>query len=148
MSGYCRKFEDITMNLEIKKRKTNIIFYDGDCAFCHRWLLFALKRDCKNIFLISTLQGTIARKFLPPTDVVDLDTVIVLNNHGQVLKKSAAVFYVLSCIDMPLSNIVSNMLPRWLCDFVYDVVAKRRKKLTTCYHPSESDRKVIKKRHI
>ena len=39
-----------------------IIFYDGDCALCHRMVQFILARDSKFLFSFAPLQGETAAK--------------------------------------------------------------------------------------
>gem|GEM_PF-342903 len=53
-------------NIDENQRLKNhgLIFYDGECGFCQFWIQFLLKRDHKNYFLFTPLQGKLALKYI------------------------------------------------------------------------------------
>lgn len=110
-----------------------IVFYDGLCGLCNRFVQFVLKRDRKNAFRFAPLQGETARAKLPRhgIDPGDLDTVCVLFGEDgpgeQALVKSRAVARVLRELGGPWRIPAAlGVLPRGIGDRLYDFVARRR----------------------
>ena len=46
------------------KSSLAIVFYDGDCGLCNRFVLFLLKRDHRKVFRFAPLNGKMARQWL------------------------------------------------------------------------------------
>lgn len=99
------------------------VFYDGECALCHRFVLFVLKHDKQAIFRFAPLQGEAAGR------EVDLlaDSVVVKTADGDLLVYSSAVVYVLRELGFSGAARVLELIP--LRDFAYRLVAKVRKQI-------------------
>jgi predicted DCC family thiol-disulfide oxidoreductase YuxK len=46
--------------------RTHVVFFDGVCGLCDRWVQFVLPRDRGARFRFAPLQGALAARELPP----------------------------------------------------------------------------------
>ena len=125
----------------------DVIFYDGVCGFCDRFVQFVLARDRPGRFRFAPLQGALAARELPARGgrPDDLDTVYVLTGDGRLLRKSRAVLYVLQRLGGAWGAFaVLRVIPAWLADPAYDLLARLRYRLfgrfDACRIPSGADR--------
>ncbi|MFL5729095.1 MAG: thiol-disulfide oxidoreductase DCC family protein [Cytophagaceae bacterium] len=113
------------MNLPEDK---TIIFFDGVCKFCNGAVNFVIVRDRKNKFLFAPLQSSAGSDFLSSQklSITDFDSVIVFRK-GKVYKRSAAALQVTSQLGFPWNLLtVFWIIPRFLRDFFYDLIARYR----------------------
>ncbi len=111
-----------------------IILYDGVCGLCNRFIQLVLERDINNRFRFASLQSECAEKILYKhgVQVRDLDTLYVVRDFGQsnesLVSRSEASTVVLSELGgiWRALGMASLMMPRWLRDWSYGVVAKNR----------------------
>jgi predicted DCC family thiol-disulfide oxidoreductase YuxK len=122
----------------------DVIFYDGVCVFCSRWIRFIAMRDARR-FRFTAIQSDYGRRLAQAfgIDPNDPDTNAVI--HGGVAYfKSDAVLIVLS--NLPHWGWVRGLrlVPKPLRDAVYDLVARNRYwifgKYAACFVPDESFR--------
>src|SRR5437879_6219547 len=110
---------------------TDIIFYDGTCGLCHRWVQWVLARDPGGSFHFAPLQSEAFRKLIHDESRPLLpDSVVVRTRDGQVLTRSSAALYVIDRLNVRgfwrvLAGIV-RILPKLIRDFFYDAVARVR----------------------
>ena len=71
-----------------------VIFFDGVCGLCNRFVDFVIRHDRQGVFRLAPLQGETARDRLAEADVVDLKTVVLVDASG-TYRKSTAVLRVL-----------------------------------------------------
>ena len=71
-----------------------VIFFDGVCGLCNRFVDFVIRRDRQGVFRLAPLQGETARDRLAAADVRDLKTVVLVDPSG-TYRKSTAVLRVL-----------------------------------------------------
>lgn len=104
-----------------------IIFIDGVCGLCDCFARFVSKRNSHKIFSFELLQGELAEKVLDEGLRRSLGTVILCDSHA-VFVKSEAVIAILARLTFGCRMVAFflGFLPRSLCDFGYDVVAKYR----------------------
>jgi len=109
----------------------NIVFYDGDCGFCHNWVKFVLPRDKKQNFQFAPLQGeTYHNTFTAEERKEHPDTVVIKTTDNQNLIYTAGVIYTLrnlSCF-WRFIGILLFLSPRPLRDVGYKYFAKIRHK--------------------
>lgn len=113
-----------------------IVLYDGVCGLCNRLVQFLLRRDRHGRLRYASLQSSFARPVLERhnLDPDDLDTVCVVLSHGaadeRVLTRSDAI--------LSLGNdlggiwkvaVVGKIVPRFLRDALYNLVAANRYKV-------------------
>ncbi|MBC7412461.1 MAG: DUF393 domain-containing protein [Bacteroidia bacterium] len=107
------------------------ILYDGNCKFCTRTTQWLLRYDKQNVLTVLAVQMPEARTILKQSGVqfVNLSTIYFIDN-GQVHTKSVAAFNILRYLSKPVYYLsYLRILPKWLTNFGYDVVAKYRHKL-------------------
>lgn len=109
---------------------SSVIFFDGVCNLCNSSVLFIIKRDKKSYFQFASLQSNYAKKVLPDalTKEDNLSSIILMKD-GKVFQKSSAalkIAYKLSGL-WPLM-IVFMIIPKFIRDWVYDIIAKNRYK--------------------
>ncbi|MGS0748280.1 thiol-disulfide oxidoreductase DCC family protein [Halpernia sp. GG3] len=130
------------MNLENKY----VVFYDGDCGFCNFWVGWILQNDHQDEFLFSALQSDFGQKFLEDRNLEkhDLSTLYLFSSGKFYLKKSKAVLKIASVLGGRFSLMgIFKIIPTFLSDKVYDIVAKNRQKIASakCYLPTPEERK-------
>lgn len=109
----------------------HLVFYDGDCGLCDRFVQFIIAHDNKNQFVFAPLQGITAKKW--PEVPKDLDTVVLIENYEsnpKVSYRSQAVFRVLNFLGGAWSLIGSlSIFPSFFFDWGYRLVARNRHSL-------------------
>ena len=121
-----------------------IIFYDGLCAMCNRFIRILITLDKKEKFLLAPLQGKngkiLQKKF--SKELKGIDSVIFYNK--KVYTKSSAVINILS----ELGGIyklayIFNIIPSFISDSRYDYIARNRfqwfGKLDKCPMPEKKN---------
>ena len=111
--------------------KQAILFYDGDCPLCNRVVSFILNHERSPEILFSALnsEATAQWKAKHPELRMDEDTVYFFEGN-QLYRKSTAVLKLLPFLKGYLFVLrLGWFLPRSMRDFVYDFVAKRRKRI-------------------
>ena len=109
----------------MERQSERIIFFDGVCGLCNRFVDFILKRDCQHIFSFSPLQGETARRLLPHESLA-ISTIIFLK-HGKVLQKSEACFDILCHLGgLWKLVLIFKIIPNILRDYLYDFISNHR----------------------
>ena len=121
-----------------------IIFYDGLCAMCNRFIRIIITLDKKEKFLLAPLQGKngeiLKEEF--SKKLKGIDSVIFYNK--KVFTKSSAVINILS----ELGGIyklayIFNIIPTFISDSMYDYIARNRfqwfGKLDKCPMPEKKN---------
>ncbi len=108
----------------------SIIFFDGVCNLCDATVHWVIKHDKKNVFRFASLQSDFAKKMLQDytTKKSIPDSLVLLENNKIYVKSDAALRIV-----KKLSGIYSLLyafivLPSFVRDLIYDLVAKNRYK--------------------
>ena len=124
-----------------------IIFFDGICTLCNGFIDFILKKDQKNQFLFCSLQSDFAKQNLSE-QYQGLDTIVLLDDN-KVYTKSTAVLRIVFQLGAGYSlfSMIASILPLFIRDFIYNLVAKNRYKIfgkkDTCRLPTESEKKLF-----
>ncbi len=105
-------------------RESYIIFFDGQCGLCGRFIHFVFKRDRQSYFLYAPLQGSTAQLHLKKEDQEDLKSIILLKK-GIVLKESLAIKNIFQTL-YPRYGWVLSFIPSWFFNVFYRFIAKRR----------------------
>ena len=113
-----------------------IILYDGVCGLCNRLTRFVLARDRPGRFRFAALQSAFASEILARhgRDPRDLDTLYLVIAHGRpeerLLQKSDAALWILRELGGPWRAAGAlRVVPRWVRDLGYDLVARIRYRL-------------------
>lgn len=120
----------------------NIVLYDGVCNFCNSSVNFIIKNERQSELMFASLQSdfgqNLLRKYNEQTD--DFESIIFISDAG-VSKKSEAAFKIAGFLKPPWRWLgVFNVLPTFITDFFYSIVAKNRYavfgKTETCSIPT------------
>lgn len=126
---------------EISKR---IVYYDGECGFCNKTVLFVLRNRKKDFYFIP-LQSSEAIKRLSEENIrIDLSS-LYYSRESKVYSKSTAVLKIAKDLKFPfpILSYFAWIIPRFLRDFVYDKTAKNRNRLSGefCVIPTAEEKK-------
>ena len=123
-----------------------LVFFDGVCGLCNGFVDFLFKVDMRGIIAVAALQGKTAQQLLPADLLGDLQTIVVRRKDGALLIKSEGVLHVLIEVGGHWGALakIATMVPRFVRDLVYDLVAKSRYpifgKRQTCRLPTNEER--------
>lgn len=127
-----------------------IVFFDGVCGLCNRFVDFVLSIDKKHIFSFAPLQGKTAESLLPSQrrEISSILLVIPAKpgiHDVQIYEKSEAclrIFHALGGVWKFF--LILKIVPRSLRDFIYDVIARHRYewfgKRETCRLPTPEEK--------
>lgn len=127
---------------------SHTLFYDGVCGMCDRFTQVVLRRDTEDRFRFAPLQSEYAQRVLLEHGVTldgAGDTVFVLTADGRLLERSTAVLFTLGALPgFSVLAFLGGLVPRFVRDFFYGVVAKRRYRIfgkaEACRIPSPHER--------
>lgn len=108
----------------------DIIFFDGVCNLCNGAVNFIIDRDRSGRFKFAALQSDFAKKKLALSGIEPhkLDSIVVVDSsNGKIREKSSAALHIARKLNglWPILY-VFIILPRFLRDGVYDIIAKNR----------------------
>ena len=124
-----------------------IILFDGVCNFCNFWVNFVIKRDKKDLFRFTALQSVKAKELTSRfnIDITNLDTFVLIKGEKFFTKSTAALMVCKELNSLVKILFPLIILPKFLRDFIYDLIAKNRYKLfgkrDTCRVPTEEEEK-------
>ncbi len=118
-----------------------IVFYDGDCGFCNKTVQFILKYEKSKSIYFSALQSEFAKDFFTThkMPVIDFSTFYYWNGN-KLFEKSTGALELTKELKFPIKLlIIFQLMPKFMRDFCYDFIAKRRKRLVQsyCYIPTK-----------
>ena len=121
----------------------NIIFFDGFCGLCNRFIDFLLRFDQKKRLFYSPLQGKTIQK-TEACLLKDKGTLVFLY-EGKIVIKSTAVLKAIACLGFYWKVILLFLLvPRCIRDKIYDCIASHRYQWfgmkKTCRVPTEEEK--------
>jgi predicted DCC family thiol-disulfide oxidoreductase YuxK len=122
----------------------SIVYFDGWCGLCNRFVNFLLEHDRKRRIRFATIQGETAGRNLPAT-YRRTPTTIVLEHQGRRFERSTAALMSLQLLGgaWRLAGVL-RLIPRPLRDLVYDWIARKRYswfgKRGTCRLPTPAER--------
>ncbi|WP_310587238.1 thiol-disulfide oxidoreductase DCC family protein [Flectobacillus major] len=108
-----------------------IILFDGVCNFCNASINFVIDHDPHQHFKFASLQSAFGQAVLAKyqRSTADFDSVILLKNNKLYQKSSAAIEIVKSLSGGWQYLAIFRVLPEFIRDFVYDLVAQNRYKI-------------------
>src|SRR5690606_622949 len=105
------------MDYQTKK----IVFFDGVCNVCNRFVVFLLKHDVHSQFYFASLDSDTASNLLIIPEGVDS---VVFFDEGKVTIKSRAVFEIVKYLNWPWKVLmIFRFLPLSWTDKAYDLIA-------------------------
>jgi len=122
-----------------------ILFFDGVCGLCNRFVDFVLKHDRRGRVVFAPLQGSTAAASLPEDLVQGLDTVVFLDGDRCQIRSSAIVriFWRLGGAWSVLGTFLW-LIPKPIRDLGYKLIARSRYRWfgqkETCRLPTPAER--------
>jgi predicted DCC family thiol-disulfide oxidoreductase YuxK len=106
-----------------------IVLFDGVCNFCESSVQFIIKHDKTNTLKFASLQSETGLKLLQHYHMSsDLEGVVFIENKKAYFKSKAA-FEIAKYFGGIWAQLrIFRILPLFLTDFVYDIVANNRYK--------------------
>lgn len=106
------------------------IIFDGECGLCNRGVRFLLKRDLKEQFRYTSLQGEFVKSlYVSHPGLAQLDTLIYLRNDVVYIKSTAVLNIVRDLGGKWAWLYLLKWVPKRVRDFIYDTITKHRHKL-------------------
>ena len=120
-----------------------LVAFDDKCILCNNAVQFMLKHDSNQNLQFIALDLAIGKGLIPVDYQASKSFILVEGNT--IFKKSAAAFRIAKYLDKPYSWLgYLRVFPRFLTDFVYDIVAKYRYswfgKTDECMIPNTSNK--------
>ena len=114
--------------------ENSIIFYDGVCGLCNRFIRFVIKHDHRDRFQFAALQSDLAHRLLESYrfDLSELSTVCVIGNPGlpdeKLFTQSDAVVEVMARLGgmWQMASFLLQIIPGPFRDLGYHFIARRR----------------------
>lgn len=113
----------------------NILFFDGECRYCNRWVQWVVDRDKDRYFRFASLQSNFAKEMFKYFHIIRyFDSIAILKNKSSdqavFIFKSESVAFLFSILkpDAFLYKLL-KLTPRFIADFGYDCIAAVRKYL-------------------
>lgn len=106
-----------------------LIYYDGLCGLCDRFVQFVLRRDRRARYRFAPLQGSTARERIPSDLDPETSQTVILEEGGRFRVRSDAALAILAGLGgaWRLAGLL-RIVPRPLRDAVYDLVARNRQR--------------------
>ena len=110
---------------------TYVVFFDGVCSLCNRFVQFLFQRDRDEILYVAPLEGKTAEDLLPSKYRGDhVDSIVFMDRSGGepcFYQKSDAVLRILPKLGgVWIGTKFLRWVPRAIRDAVYDFVANNR----------------------
>ncbi len=111
--------------------KEPLVIFDGDCAFCNKSVLFILKKDKTNSIKVCSNQSKKAKEAITKHNIsADTNNTIIYIEENVVFYKSDAVLNICKKLKGGYPLLFGLIIiPKFIRDWVYDFVAKHRKKI-------------------
>ena len=105
-----------------------IVFFDGVCALCNRFVDFLITRDKKHKLFFAPLQGSTAKILLPEYEFDHMSTFVYLRNGKKFYRSDAALLLFTDIRGLWKLLLVFWIVPRLFRDAVYNFVSRNRYK--------------------
>jgi len=125
--------------------KKQIILFDGICNFCNFWVGFVINRDKNDLFRFAALQSSTGIELLKKynLDSSSQDTFFLIADNKVYTKSTAALIVCKQLKGIIKILFVFIIIPKFIRDFVYDLIAKNRYRLfgkkEICRIPTEAE---------
>lgn len=115
--------------------KEKFVLYDGDCGFCNRTVAYVLRNDITNEIKFAAIQSEFAKKYFEKQNwtAPDLSTFYYIIGNEKYEKSTAALKVVRSFNWLRQIFLIGWLVPRFLRDKLYDLIARHRRKIAGSY---------------
>ena len=122
----------------------NFVLYDGDCGFCNRTVAYVLTNDRSKKIKFAAIQSEFAQNLFQDNDwdTPDLSTFYFICNGRKYEKSTAALKVAQSFSSIKKIFQIGWVIPKFIRDMGYDMIAKHRRKFSKnyCFVPSEKEK--------
>lgn len=110
-----------------------IIFYDGDCGLCNRSVQLILHHERNSTLKFASLQSAFARNVFMEFNLKNnFNESILFYQDGKLFSKSKAVLRIIPYLKWYFYPfMICWLIPNFVRDFLYDLIARNRKKITS-----------------
>lgn len=108
------------------KLKAPVLFFDGVCGLCNRWVDWVMRFDKHKNIKFSPLQSDYARSNLPEELTKDLNTLVYVDGDRIYTKSSAVIRIIWETCGMWSPLLIFGFIPHMIRDFIYDRFKKYR----------------------
>ena len=106
-----------------------IVLYDNDCGMCSELVQFIIRNDSKANISFAALQSEKGKELLKRNHIPeDTDSVVFVEDEVAYIKSTASLKIAKALDGVWKMNYGFVLVPKFLRDGVYDVVAKHRHK--------------------
>jgi predicted DCC family thiol-disulfide oxidoreductase YuxK len=130
-----------------------LLFYDGDCAFCNRWVNRVKAADHAHRMRYGTLQGRTFQQIAQAhPELANIETVVLVKRLAEgkgekFLVRSAAIREVIAGLpEFRVFEFFLRVIPKPICDLGYRIFSKLRAPLFGKWHecraPIEEDKEL------
>ncbi|MCB0507706.1 MAG: thiol-disulfide oxidoreductase DCC family protein [Bacteroidetes bacterium] len=117
------------MNNISSNQYDKLVLFDGVCNFCASSVQFIIKHDASNSLKFASLQSSIGQQLLAHYKMSNnLDGVVFIENNQAYFKSKAAFQIAKYFGGIWRLLLIFKILPTFITDFVYDIIAKNRYK--------------------
>ncbi len=124
---------------------SKIVFYDGDCGFCNATVQLVLKYEKSSEIYFTALQSEFTKRFFHDKGLHFPDfSTFYFYSDGKMYSKSTAAIKLSHRLKFPFPLLsVFFIVPVFIRNGVYDLIAKRRKRIFSnfCFLPSPEQQK-------
>jgi predicted DCC family thiol-disulfide oxidoreductase YuxK len=109
--------------------KRDVVFFDGVCNLCNRFVDFVMRRDSGGKFAFAPMQGETAQTYVArlPADPSSVGTVTLLDDDGAHIRSEAVLRVMLGLGGIwALLAMLCRKVPRPVRDSIYSWVARNR----------------------
>jgi predicted DCC family thiol-disulfide oxidoreductase YuxK len=103
-----------------------LIFFDGLCHLCNRFVDEVIQRDRKSYFQFAPLQGETARNLLTPEECSQIKSILLLENNKKYTRSEAVLKVLTKLGGLYSLFVLAYVIPPVLRNALYDWVAKNR----------------------
>ncbi len=121
-----------------------VILFDGVCGLCNKSIDMLIKLDKHGIFKYTSLQG----EYVKTLDIAEELDSIVFDEEGMLYYKSTAIIKIVRSLGgMGILANIFYIIPTFIRDFIYDVIAKYRYhifgKMESCRMPNKGEEELF-----
>lgn len=124
----------------------NIVFFDGYCILCSKFINFLLKKDKNKCLYYASQQSDFGKEIIKDVLSETNTEGVAFFKSGKVYIKSSAIIRILSQLGVLWKlSMILFIIPPVLRNFIYDRIAKNRYswfgKTNSCYIPQNAFKK-------
>ncbi|HCN59889.1 MULTISPECIES: thiol-disulfide oxidoreductase DCC family protein [Mammaliicoccus] len=122
-----------------------IVYYDGDCGYCNRAVMWLIGHKISSRFQFAQLEGEYGKNLANVRpDLKNIDSIVVVDGKDVYIKSDAVIHLLKNIKNYQLLGWSLKFVPRFIRNAGYDLFAKIRHSLqfkNECKLPTIEERK-------